>query len=184
VRKAWLGLVLVAGLTACSFDAKGLGAKAHEDAGPGQGSGSADAQPGGGGGGTPDAANGAGTPDAANASTPDAATDVGIVCGNLTCSTADVCCVALGGGGAKYECKDKCGGGQAQYECDGPEDCGNDQSCCFTQFSSTCAKSCGLGQDTACRTPSDCPSGGGGGGGDMCCPTQYPNIDLCRSFCI
>jgi hypothetical protein len=167
-------------MAGCAFDRSGLGTHAADDAGAG---GMVDAPGGGTGTGAPLDAKPEGVPDAMVVTPPDASVNEGVVCGNQTCSGSNVCCVSLGsGGGTHYECDDKCGNNAATFSCDGPEDCKQDESCCFTQLGSRCGKTCGPQQDVACRDASDCPIGFGGQP-QMCCPTQFPNVELCQDFC-
>jgi len=170
---------------ACSFDRSGLGSPVDtDDAAPGSSDASSDAMvaPG-----EPDAKPGTadampdGMTSTADANTAD---HTGVVCGDSTCLQGRVCCVSIGGGGADYECADKCDSNGTTFACDGPEDCHNGDDCCFSQWGgSRCAKTCSVTQDVTCRVASDCPSGPGGGA-QQCCPTQFPNVQVCRNFCI
>lgn len=168
MQRAYLALLFVA---ACSFDRSGVGAHVGDDGGHGAidaAQASADAPQ--------------GTPDAHVTSSPDARVDagppdaqIGVGCGNQTCAPGQVCCGGGFGGGNTFDCADKCDGNQNTYACDGPEDCPG-QECCFGQGGSSCAASCGWGEQTACRSDADC-------GGGSCCPTQYPNLMLCGTIC-
>ncbi len=155
---------------ACSFDPSGLGAKANDDAGNhGADAAAIDAPPGAID--APPATTFDARPDSRPPGPPDAS--IGVGCGNTTCTQGQVCCESIGGGGAQFDCSDKCDTGQGTFACDGPEDClGLD--CCFSRTDSQCSTSCGIGEQQACRTDADCP-----GGIDKCCPTQYPNVELC-----
>ncbi len=165
----WLILLVIAG---CSFDAGGLGSHATDDASvPGTADApatTADAPPG-----TPDAM--VTTPDAPVVTTPDAS-EVGVACGNMTCTGGDVCCVPRGGGG-NPQCQQQCDGGTNTFACDGPEDCSGTQVCCMSQSGSSCSDSCGFGQAQACHQQSDCS------GIDTCCPVQGTAVSICQTVC-
>lgn len=175
MRTIRLALLVAAAccFAACSFDPSGLGAKANGDGGNHPADAAAiDAPPG-----AIDAPPGHtfdARPDSQPAGPPDA--NIGVVCGNATCAANQVCCETaggIGGGNPQFDCADKCDKGQGTFACDGPEDCPG-QECCFSRTDSSCAASCGIGEQQACRTDADCP-----GGVDSCCPTQYPNVELC-----
>jgi hypothetical protein len=105
---------------------------------------------------------------------------VGTTCGSATCNTTQVCCVGAGGQ-SSCVAPGSCQG--VSFACDGPEDCSNNDVCCYSASGSggggaTCeaANAC---QTTACHTDADC-----GGQTPSCCPLAQTGYMLCEAHCI
>jgi hypothetical protein len=175
-------------IVACSFDRSGLSTRpATDDGGEGTGTGTGEGTGTGTGTGTGDVVDAAmidapSLPpdakvfDAPPAGPPDAA--IGVVCGSKTCTNGKVCCISFGAGGSEtFSCESSCKSGQETWACDGPEDCPG-KDCCVTQFGSRCASDCNGNEGVACRSGDDCPNDE-----PKCCPTQAPNLEVCRFAC-
>src|ERR1044071_1637856 len=102
----------IAALVACG----GKGSSTQDDAPPA----GSDATPGDGvpGSDTPPPGDGGGGGDA----------NVGVTCGAVTCAVGQECCVGGNGGSA---CVDQGTCQTVTFACDGPEDCEQNQVCCF-----------------------------------------------------
>lgn len=116
----------------------------------------------------------------------DAGGSVGVMCGDMTCSATEQCCImGIGSAGTCIPRGDSCTG--ASIACDGPEDCDAGEVCCGRAGGggggAACADSCGGpggGGFELCHEMSDCSDGA-----DMCCPAGdfVPADGFCSEFC-
>jgi hypothetical protein len=116
------------------------------------------------------------TGDGATTDTPGSQSDaaVGTLCGQMTCTTAQECCVQ--GQGRTCVAAGSCQG--VNFDCDGPEDCDSGEVCCYGGggnggTSCTTAASCPA---PTCSTATDCPTQG-----QMCC--TIGQLQVCAMTC-
>ena len=105
---------------------------------------------------------------------------VGVTCGATTCAVGQECCIGANGG----TCEDQGNCQTVAFACDGPEDCEQNQVCCFAAGGGgpgTAGAECKPAaqcQTNACHTDGDC-----GGNTPKCCPIAATQYSLCRPAC-
>jgi hypothetical protein len=106
---------------------------------------------------------------------------VGVVCGAVTCAVGQECCVGGNGGST---CVDQGTCQTVTFACDGPEDCEQNQVCCFAAggggpgTAGAECKSAQACQTSACHTDGDCADPT-----PKCCAIAQTQFSICRVAC-
>jgi hypothetical protein len=98
----------------------------------------------------------------------------GVTCGNMTCTSTQVCCVS-GTGTQSCVASGTCTG--TSFACTGPSSCPNNENCCYVAGTGTMcqATTCAV---AACGSNADCS-----GAQSMCCPVGTTGFSFCAAHC-